>query len=205
MIQITAPQISIEDDLADIDEAASLINQMEIASNEDLRQAVEMTATIKESFKELEEKRKTWTKPLNDVIKDINATFSPATTALAAAEIKLKDMISAWIEKLSNARELLLESVEMAKEDERPDILAKAEECIVPKVPGLTVKEVLSGEVENRDEIYDWIDSKGRFWDFLVLDEKALLEYLKKHPNEKIPGLKTSKKRTIAITTSKVV
>jgi hypothetical protein len=120
-------QKSVEDDLADIDEAAGLINAMQIKSQADLEMAVSMTATIKESYAEIDGKRESWVKPLKGVIDSINETFKPALMALEVAEEKLKTKINVAVLEADSKRTEILKQVEAADESARPVLLVKAD------------------------------------------------------------------------------
>ena len=162
-VEIRVPEISIEDDLADIDEAAEIIDAIKIESHNDLRQAVAMTATVKETAKELDEKRQSWTKPLNDVVSSINETFSPAQTALANAERKLKALINKYLLERYEKHDTLLDQVKDADDETRKVLLARVEDCIPPKVTGLSVRESKTGKVVDHDTLVQWLVTNNRW------------------------------------------
>ena len=201
--QLSDVSKSVEGDLADIDEAAELVNVMEVRTQQDLVMAVQMTATVKESYKEIDDKRETWVKPLKAVINDINATFSPALIALDTAEAILKNKIDACIEANDDKRKEFLEMIEEAPEEKRGDILALAEACVIEKVPGLSIRRPWKGEVTDRLKLIQWAITTGQL-QFLEVNEKALNALTTELKGQiDVPGWEAKEKRVVAITTGK--
>jgi hypothetical protein len=202
--QLSDVSKSVESDLADIDEAAELVNVMEVRTQQDLVMAVQMTATVKESYKEIDDKRETWVKPLKAVISDINATFSPALAALEAAESILKKKIENCIEENEKKRIELLTMIFDTPEDKRGDVLAVAEACTMDKVPGLSIRRPWKGEVVDRLVIIQWAIKTGQL-QFLEVNEKALNALTTELKGQiDVPGWEAKEKRVVAITTGKV-
>lgn len=202
--QITEVGKSIESDLEDIQEASGFIDEMSVETKDDLSMAVQMTAIIKESQKKIDEKRQTWTGPLNKVIDDINETFATPLKTLKDAEQKLKTKINECVKANEDTRNKLLSQVETAQDGDIPDLLAKADTHIIDKVPGLSIRESISGKVEDESAIIKYAIDSGMLQ--LLSVNKSALNVVTKQLKEKtnIPGWNVSKKRTVAITASKV-
>lgn len=204
MPQIEEVGKSIAEDIDDINEATAFIDDLTVENRADLEVAVQMTATLKESLTEVDAKRMNWTAPLNKVVDDINATFSPAITALKNAEKKLKSKIDYCIKKNQQQRDAILEQVASASDSERNDLLARADQFVIDKIPGLSIRETTTWKVTEERAIIEYAIENGML-QLLSVDTKAL-KNITKDLKEKtnIPGWECSKKTTIAITASKV-
>lgn len=204
MPQIEEVGKSIAEDIDDINAATAFIDDLTVENRPDLEVAVQMTATLKESLAEVDAKRMNWTAPLNKVVDDINATFSPAITALKNAEKKLKSKIDACIKKNQQQRDAILEQVASASDSERNDLLARADQFVIDKIPGLSIRETTTWKVTEERAIIEYAIENGML-QLLSVDTKAL-KNITKDLKEKtnIPGWECAKKTTIAITASKV-
>jgi hypothetical protein len=200
-----APVIkSVEDDLADIDEAAGIINAMQIKSQADLETAVQFTASIKESYADIDGKRESWVKPLKGVIDSINETFKPALMALEVAEEKLKTKINVAVLEADTKRTEILKQVEAADETARPVLLVKADEYVRDKVSGLSFRKAWKGKIVDKKKIIDWCIKTGQF-QFLSINEGALKAVTKElGGGTDIPGWEVWEDRTVAISVDKV-
>jgi len=195
---------SVENELAGIGEASELIDAMQVETQADLKIAVEMTATIKESWEEINAKRETWTKPLRAVIADINETFAPALDALDEAEKKLKNKIDECVESNEEKRIELLKEVEATPENKRGVLLALADGYAIDKIPGLSIRRSFKGEIVDHSKLVAWIIKTGQY-QFLEINEKVLGAITKELQGKvDFPGWEVKEKRTVAITISTV-
>lgn len=196
---------SLANDLADIDQAAELINSLKIENPKDLTVAVQMTATVKTSYKELDEKRETWTKPLKAVIADINETFKPALLALETAESILKKKIVEFVNHSDEERLRILDSIKDAPDAERSTLLVKADSLVLDKVPGLSIRTSEEISISDKTAAIRHLIAKGMH-QFLEIDMKALKSAYKEYGEKimQVPGVEVMEKKTVAITVSKV-
>lgn len=196
---------SLANDLADIDQAAELINSLKIENPKDLTVAVQMTATVKVSYKELDEKRETWTKPLKGVIADINETFKPALMALETAESILKKKIVEFVNHADEERLRILDSIKDTPDAERSTLLVKADSLVLDKVPGLSIRTSEEISISDKTAAIRHLIAKGMH-QFLDIDMKTLRFAYKEYGEAvmQIPGVEVSEKKTVAITVSKV-
>jgi len=195
---------SIETDLSDIDEAANIIDSMEVVTPADLNMAVQMTATIKESYAEIDGKRDGWVRPLKSVIDDINETFNPALNALDSAERKLKEKIETCTRANDSARMEYLSRVESAPEEARGALLILAEQHAVDKIPGLSIRKSYKGQIVDKSKIVAWAIKTGQYR-VLDINEKELNIMTKEYGKAvDVPGWEIVEKNTVAITVAKV-
>lgn len=189
----------------DAENALGLIEQLSIASPEDLDTAVTWTAEVKKKFTEIDEKRKSWVDPLRAVIDDINATFKPALDALKTAEKTIKNSISGYVNESSEKRDALLAEAGSKSNGSQTALLEKADELIPPKIKGLSIREKWTGEIFDMDTLLDWIIENDRY-DLLVPNVKALESVTKTAGRDPgIPGWRAYRSNVVAITPSKVV
>jgi len=70
-----------------------------VASDEDSTFAADMIREVKAKHRELDERRKEVTGPLNATVKTINGWFKPALDALESAERKLKGKVAEFVQE----------------------------------------------------------------------------------------------------------
>lgn len=193
---------------ADSDEAKAVVEfvtNAELQSASDLQTFVQWIAEIKTKAKEIDEKRKSFTKQLRNVIKDIDGFFKPALDALTIAENSAKSRIKSFTAQSEIKQAELLKSMDVKlNPKERKAIMKKAEALEVPKIPGLQIRKTWNGEITDPIKLMDWaIENDAK--EILRLDEKALVDLTKQLDRDpQIPGWKPYQDRTIVVTPSKV-
>jgi len=186
-------------------DAADFCVGAKIENHPDLQAAVKWIALIKDQATALDEKRKTFSEPLREVLDRINAEFKPATEALALAELTLKNKVSTYLRSSAAQRDEVLASIDPNDGvDKKQSALVKADALVPPKIPGLSVREGWTGRVTDAGKLIQWAVEHRRF-DLLSVDEKVLKAVTKAAGRDpEIPGWSPVKDLTIAITTSKV-
>jgi hypothetical protein len=131
----------------------------------------------------LDGKRRSWVDPLNRVVKDINATFKPLLDALKRAEATVKEKIGKFHVEAERERSKMLAEAGRASESnpaKAERLIERAELLDVPKVDGVGVKMVWTGEV---------VDASLIPREFLSPDVKKLLAVTEAGGSDpKIPG-----------------
>lgn len=159
----------------------SQVESIEINSVEVLNTSVEFLKTIKSKFKELEDQRKSATKPINDSLATINGWFKPATDSLKKIEDRMKGKIAAFIE---------------SREQEQDQALADGDQdmaiALALDLPnGVSVRHAYTYEITDSDSVpreYCSPDPKKI---------KATVESTREKTN--IPGVRAFRGRTIVV------
>lgn len=152
-------------------ELEAYLGSIEISHSEDLAFAADALKSIAEKHDTIDAKRKTWVDPLNRVVKDINATFKPVLDSLKKLETGLKVKIGQYHATAERERVRLLEEAGRAASSSTDfntaeSLIARAELLDVPKVDGLGVRMIWTGEV---------VDAKAIPREYLTPDIKKLL------------------------------
>lgn len=171
----------------------------EVRNGAEYELTVKMIAQIKIQMSKVEELKDRWTKPLNEVIQDITATFKPALDNLAAAEKTLKAKAVKYADTSAQRRiELMNQAGQEAMVDDSGPataLLEEAEALEVPKIPGVSLRESWTGRVINASIL------PRRY---LVADLKALKAVTKALKSEtNIPGWRTYPAHSMAVTVAK--
>ena len=192
-------------DAEDAQKAQKLIELRNIETQQGLQNSVVWLAEVKNRHKEVDEKKKSFTKPLKQVIKEIDKFFNPALKSLKEAERLMKEKIDTYLREEEQKRNAALASVQKTKNPEKRDaLLKKAESSTVEKVSGMAVRESWTGEVTNEADLLAWIFKNKRF-KFISINKKVLLEVTKAAGKDpKIPGWTVTPTKSIAITPSRV-
>lgn len=204
--EINLPEMKIVADTAneeaqDAEKALSFINKMSITNQADLKFAVGVVAEVKERANAVEEKKKTFTDPLKQVIKDLDAFFKPALDSLKMAEANLKEHIASFHERAEETRRNLI--LEAGKNPEKAAALIKeADTHIIEKIDGLSVRSNIAIAISDAGGAVQWCAQNGR-WDLLQLNEKAI-KAIAKEGATLPPGVVAVPNSTIAITVDKV-
>ncbi len=85
---------------------------------------VELDNKIRQALKKLEDERKSFTAPLNDTVKKINARFKPITDHLEAARMAIQGKIGAYRREQERIRQ---EEAEKERKAQEEAILAEAQ------------------------------------------------------------------------------
>lgn len=103
------------------------LDAFEVRSNEDSEFAADLIRDVKAKHKELDERRKEVTQPLNTTVRTINSWFKPALDALEQAERKLKAKVALYVQDCERkAREAIALAAAAETEEEASKALAEA-------------------------------------------------------------------------------
>jgi hypothetical protein len=200
-------EAAIQEDIADVQQAAIFVEDVSIVSDEQMQNGTRILAELKNKYKEIETKKKSFTQPLKQVVKELDQFFKPALDSLKKAEAIVKDKISACVEEREVARGKLLQQVRHKtpeQKNEVEEIIKQADALAIPKIDGLSVREKWTGDLVSNQAAVQWAMDNGRA-ELLTIDVKSL-EALTIAQDGKvdIPGWKPYKKSTVVITAAKV-
>ena len=176
------------------------ITKMEIADGVELRFAVGVVAEIKEKRAAVDGQRRRFTDPAQAIVDEANAFFRPALDSLAACEAIIKTKVVDFDAWQAARRDELLIAVGKGKAE-----LAEADACIVPKVPGMSLRRSMRIEVTDARAAIEWCIANKRL-ELLQLNEKAIKALAKAANGHglEIPGVTVRTSATVAITVAKV-
>lgn len=132
--------IKIKDSLAQVEKEIPLA-EIEIKNNEDFERASNILKNVKSIIKNLDEKRKQATKPLDDSKKEIMSWFSPIVDKAKACESMLKSKMSEYLSRLEEEKKKMEQE---AREKDVPVVIDNK-----PKVSG--VKEIIRWKAKLKD------------------------------------------------------
>lgn len=165
-----------------------VVPSFEIENEEDFQFAGELLKFVKKRTKELEDRRKTVTKPLDEALKAFRAWYKPSLDQYAALERALKRRISAWQLEQDRREEEAVRKIAEASMSGDYDAAHAASTGLVKAstVSGVTVRKhwVL-------DE--DSVDLSKVPVEFLALDRNVVAEYIRQFGKDRpkdLPGLK---------------
>lgn len=148
----------------------------------------------------IEEKRKSFTTPLNAVLRQLNDEFRPAREALEAVERQLKAAIGAYrVAELATQRaayELAARAMQANEPRVLTEALAVAEQAGPAELAGTSVREVWTAEVIAPDLLPETYTK--RVPDVERIDEAASSTPADKEPTP-IPGVKFVKKQIVTV------
>jgi len=147
----------LETEAKDASEVLAMIEEFEIDTQEDYDFANEALGDVKSSWKTLEAKKKSVTKPLNDVLKEVRGWFKPAQDHYKKAEGIWKTKLAEAHRKAQEAQDKALKEVQEAHAAGNADGVKTA-----------LVKSQTS-EIQQADNI-----SVIQGWDFEVTDESKV-------------------------------
>lgn len=135
--------------------AMSQIGQFVIDSQLRYTQAGELLQFVKARWAELEEKRTSITKPLNEALRNVNALFSPVQGPLKQAELILKTKIGNFIVQQQQLQEQAMRQAAAAIQQSQPAIAAQAMAAMAPvtQVQGISVKPEWDYEIVDPDAV----------------------------------------------------
>lgn len=181
------------------EDALALVKSVSLQTNEDMEQAAAIVGELKTKRKEVDTQLKRFTKPLKGVIKDIEAFFRPAIKALDECEAMLKGKIAAFTEQQASKRDELIDAAGQALrsgEAAPAALLAEADFYMVPKLPGVSIRELWDGEVVDASQIPR---------EFMIPDIKALRALTRARKcDPQIPGWRAFRRSSVAITADDV-
>jgi hypothetical protein len=82
----------------------TIATTMTITNSDDLAYAQQELLNVTSAAKALEARRKTYSGPLNDALKEVNAAFKPVSDVLAQASDKLRNLTGAYVMAQERAR-----------------------------------------------------------------------------------------------------
>lgn len=204
----------------------SAAQEFEIHTPEDAEDAGAILREVKGLGKELEEKRTSITKPINQALREINALFKPAKAWLADAEQHLKSkMLQFQNEQARIARELQAEADALARKEraklERRAAKAEAKgktkkaealsqvaetttapvvKSAAPKVAGIARRETWKAEVMDMEALLvHIIRERPDLLPLVKIDQSALNALARKLEGElHLPGVQAVKEASIA-------
>lgn len=187
--QIAVPEAVIKE-TKDLTEVAS---SLEIKSSEDAEKATVLLSQIKKAFKNAEDVRLTFTKPINESLNAINKKFKEATQPLIQSETVIKNKILTW------RRE---ENEKLRKEEERRRKIqeAHAEKGHEVKAPVQMERvEKTVGKSQVRTvKAYELVDFGLLGNEYKTVDEVAIRKAIQSGVTE-IPGLRIYDKEILAV------
>ncbi len=206
-IDMDAAEAAGDEDLEEATQYLDHIRKMKIATHPEMKAAVGFAAEIKEKHAAVNAQRQKFTDPAQDIIDEANAFFSPALRSLAACEVALKAEIVDHDLRMSTRRDELLDAMSEPynNAEDRSEMMAEADACIVPKVPGLSMRRSVEVKVADEAAALAWCVENNRF-ELLQLNEKAI-KALAKATNGRgpdVPGVTVARTSTAAITVAKV-
>lgn len=145
----------IEAEANDTTAAMALVEGLTITNAADLDFAGELVKLAKARWKELEEKRTSVTKPLNEVLRQVNGWFRPAQEPLVRAEAVLKGKISAYTLEQRAASEAAMRAAAAAMQAGDTEAAAEHVTAIAPaaKTAGVSVQERWAFEIVDPDAV----------------------------------------------------
>lgn len=176
------------------------IRKMEITTHPEMRFAVGIAAEIKEKHASVDTQRRGFVEDAKAIIDRANAFFGPALKSLVECEKVLKAKVVGYDLRMATQRDGLLDR--LAAE---PELADEADACIVPKVPGLSMRRSVKVAITNESAAIAWCIANDRL-ELLQLNEKAIKALAKATGGRgiDIPGVAVERTSTAAITASKV-
>ena len=192
-------------DIQAVKDSEVLVGSIVVSNNDELVTAAQTLAVVKTTSEEIDERRKGFVKPLQDVVKDLNSFFKPAIESLAVMETALKAKIEGFVTTGLAERDRLLEAVAgESTPTGKAELIASASGITPRDVPGVSIRESWTGEVQDPDALVAWAAANGRF-DLLQPNDTVLKAVTKaKKGDPGIPGWYASLKRIVAVTPSKI-
>jgi len=187
----------IADRQEETNEIIEAYKDFEIEDDEDYEVVAEGLKEVKRIYKELEERRKTVSKPLLEAKRNLDSWFKPATDLLLRTERDLKRKINEYTRKKKEQSKLAMEAAAKASREGDFDAAHEASKQIVelPTASGITVTSYYDYVVEDFDQIPR---------EFLCVDHSAVNIHIKNAGKSKpkaVPGIRFEEKsRTIART-----
>jgi len=200
------------------DRVLAVAKAIKVDSPEMAEIAASELVTIKTRAKDLDEERKSITKPMDDAKKAVMDIYKPAIERLGQAETALKDAISGYqkeqrrladLAAAEAARKAREEAEKMAAKAEKLEAKGKAEDAEAlrnvaamtaaapvtvsrpTKLAGVSTRKVWKANVADRAAAIKAMADNPAYQHLLTIDESALtkLAAAMKTPNSPIPGV----------------
>lgn len=207
IIQSPPASIAVTEFVQRVQDLLDYSQKRVIANDEDARGAVDDLSIIAVTTKALDERRKEYTGPLNERVKDINLTFKTVSDPLALADKITRDKLDAY-RKEQRRRHDEEEAINQAKADlARREMIAKGEITVdttpVPVTPAPPKRmEAHMGSAGTRlDWTYEITDFKLLPDEYKLKDDKKLMAAAR--AKIAVPGVRTWQVESTRITTKR--
>lgn len=186
---------NIDTKRVEIEEILSGFQNYVIEDDEDYELVAEGLKEIKGISKEIEERRKKITQPINGALREFNSWFKPAQTLLMTTESFLKRMLAEYVSEKEKQSRLAMLAASQASQAGDFDAAHEAAKGIVerPTAQGITHVRYFDYEIEDFEKVPRA---------FLAVDHSAVKIYIKNAGKDEpapIPGIRfVEKDRTIA-------
>ncbi len=158
----------------------------QITSDREDQQAADMIRELSDAWDQVENGRTGITKPINDLLKVVNAAFKPTLTKVDEAKQRLRNLMTGY------AREKRLAAEELAakqRTEQKALGLKQTAFAAEPLRP--------AGATTRKDWKFEVTDLEKIPLDFLLVNEKMVLEALR--AGETIPGIKGWQEETTVV------
>lgn len=177
-------------------------DRQEIISQSDVDNANIILKHLSNQLKMIEQKRKTFTQPLNQSLKEINNTFRELVRPLQSAKDILDQKVMAW--RREEQEKIRIEQERIAKEQERRRKIQEAhkekghevsEPVVMTKPEPLRTTDTTTTRKDWKHEILDEAKIPR---EYLVIHEGKIREAIRRGVRE-IPGIRIYQKETMVI------
>jgi division protein CdvB (Snf7/Vps24/ESCRT-III family) len=159
------------------------VDQMVVQGQEGLNKAGEALLDVKKELRKYQDRLEQITAPLKEALKSAQDLFKPVIHPLEMAERILKEKISKATQEIAfeNMRALQAAQQAMIAGDVKGAAMAASSVSNTTQVEGVRTQEILN---------YRVVDARIIPREFLVVDDKAVKAFIKKHKGEvQIPGI----------------
>ena len=204
-VDLVGAGAAAESEASDAQRSLELLQQTEITNQTELEWMVRAVAEVKDKHGEVDTKRLSFVEPLKAVIDDINAFFKGALTSLIESEKVCKAKVTDYVHTERVRRLDLLGQVENNTSPVvREELIEQADNHVVDKVAGMSLREGWDCEVTDREALVTWAVKTNQLH-LLQPDPKALTATTKAYGSDPgIPGWRAAPKTTVAITVDRV-
>lgn len=173
---------------------------LELKSNEEMALASEMIKDVKRFFKEIDAERQEYTKPLNEMLGEVNGLYQPVLKKLTSIEAALKVAVGNYTRVQQEQQRALLAAAaaEAAAQKTREQAEAVVQQALqvaqaAPpmKVGGVSVTEVWDFELVDTEQVPR---------QYLAVDATKVKAAIKAGVRD-IPGLRIFSKASVRVTT----
>ena len=161
VVQVDSVQIPAQYLEAQVVDARTIrerfVDPLVIADQASMDLASNYTKLIKKSWNQLDEYRKSLTKPLRDKIEEIQAYFNPPLEKLKEAEDLLKRKISEGAHAMARAQASALQAAQAAFQQQNPAALAaasqQATQADVSLSPGVSIRKLKRWAIQDPSRV----------------------------------------------------
>ncbi len=161
-------------------------NSFAIRSEADYSDAADLIRDLADRYDRIEAARTDLTKPLNEVLKKINAAFKPMQNEIDAAKKRVRGLMTAWTIKKRQEAEQLAAKQRTAQAEMGMAVTAVVADPAQPQ-----------GVATRKDLKYEVTDIEKVPLDFITVDDKLVREALKK--GETIPGIRSWVEESVVV------